>query len=68
MILDKTYTHGSDKVGGPLVETEKPGHNLRHAVRHEGLYDKDDRNYGEIDELICVQLGGELREDCEIRC
>lgn len=61
-----TYTHSRDEIGGPLVETEKPGYELRHAVRHESLYDENDGNDCEVGQFVGVQLRGKLGEDYRV--
>jgi hypothetical protein len=57
------YPHSGDKIGCALVETERFGHAHGDDVGNENLYEENDGNDGEIDELFGSQLRRQLRED-----
>jgi len=59
-----TYRHGNNEVGLPLLETKAFGYNEGSEVGDDGLDDKDDRDYGEISQLLSSQLRGKLGKDC----
>ena len=57
------HAHGGDEVGGPSVEAETFRDDPRDNVRDQCLDDEDDGDDAEFEELVGVQLGGELGED-----
>lgn len=48
------------------MESEKSGHKLCHTVRHCGLNNENDRDHGELSQLVGIELRSKLGKDCRM--
>ena len=61
-----TYRHCNHEVGLPLLEAKAFGYDKGSKIGDDGLDDEDDRDHGEISQLLSSQLRGKLGEDYDL--